>query len=95
MTGILERLKQLNPDRNVAFTAVEQLSSDEDILEFYNEYVKWMRDGKVSNPESVAIGNLSYIVVYYSQEITQRWKNALPNFSHPVFGSDILWQKKE
>jgi hypothetical protein len=40
-SGVLEKVKQLDPERNVLYAAVEQLSGPDEIKQFVQEYVDY------------------------------------------------------
>lgn len=77
--SLLDRLQAMHPDRNVAFTAVEQLRVPEDMATFFVQYAKWLstsEDPKVrQSPFEVASENLTYITGYYGYETVERWTN--------------------
>ena len=62
--NLVEKLQTENPERNVAFTAIEQLKDESQIQEFFQQYVESLK-GKVVNlkyytpPEGVDLGAMS------------------------------------
>ena len=94
--GLIERLQEKAPKRNLVFTAIEELNHPDQIRQFYQEYIFWLWDNTKDksikqNPEQVANSNIGYILGYYDKEITERWMRVLPKVSHPVFGREILF----
>ncbi len=93
--SLLKRLMDEMPERNPLFTAMETLSDISDIIQFYKEYVDYLKtEGNTlevrSRPVSIANKNIGYLLGYYDNEIRQRWKEALPYITHPVYGEDIF-----
>jgi len=93
--NLLEKLQAKEPDRDVAFTAIEELKDKAQIREFFQQYVELLKGAVEEDPEAVARQNIGYIVGYYNKETVDRWMGALPDVSHPVFGRDIPFYKKE
>ena len=89
--NLLQKLQAEKPDRNVAFTAIEQLKDEAQMREFFEQYVESLKGAVEEDPEAVARQNIGYIVGYYDKETADRWMKALPGVSHPVFGKDIPW----
>ena len=93
--SLMEKLQEAKSDRNVVFTAVEQLTDPTEMKQFYQEYVAHLRQNGDSaevraNPESVANSNIGYIVGYYDKETADRWMNTIPSVSHPIFGKNVF-----
>ena len=87
---LVQRLQNKEPDRNVVFTAIEQLKTPEEIKEFYQEYIEWLKTNtELSDPEKVAKENIGYVIGYYSQETANTWMKTLEDIYHPVFGREI------
>jgi hypothetical protein len=88
--SLIKRLQGIDPSRNIVFTAIEQLRNPEEIKRFYREYVEYLRtrgDEKVrETAKQVANENIGYVVVYYGEETSERWKSILEQINHPVFG---------
>ena len=78
--NIIERLRKAEPDRNVVFTAIDKLKTDQEIIEFYNEY-------KETNQH--ADQNIGYILGYYEAKTVNRWFRLLDEIHHPVFGYEF------
>ena len=89
--NLLQRLQAEKPDRNVAFTAIEQLKDEAQIREFFEQYIESLKGAVEEDPEAVARQNIGYIVGYYDRETVDRWMKALPGVSRSVFGKDIPW----
>ena len=87
--NLLQELQAKNPDRNVAFTAIEEIKDPEQMKQFFQQYVAWLKEASQENPEDVAKQNIGYIVAYYDKETADRWMKVLLDVSHPVFGRDI------
>jgi len=92
---LLERLEKAKPGRHPVFTAVETLRGPTKMKQFYQEYVGYLRqhgdsESVRADPEAVANSNIGYIVGYYDKETADRWFEALPDVSHPIFGRDIF-----
>ena len=91
--SILSRLQRVNPQRNVAFIAIEELKDPDEMRQFMAEYVEWLSnsdDEQVrKDPAKVAGSNIGYVIGYYSKETSDRWLNAIEGLSHPVFGTNI------
>ena len=93
--SLIQKLEEAKPKRNVVFTAVETLTDPKQMRQFYDEYVAHLKqhgdsDQVRQNPESVANSNIGYIVGYYDKETADRWMQAIPSVSHPIFGKDIF-----
>jgi hypothetical protein len=86
---IYERLKAENPTRNICFTAVEQLTEETEMREFFAQYIEAL--AAAGHGREVAAGNIGYVVGYYSPETAERWMRVIPEVSHPIFGRDIPW----
>jgi hypothetical protein len=79
-----------NPDRSVAFKAVEELKTKKEIMDFFNEYTAWLREyGDTKQvrdkAEDVASNNLGYIAGYYDEETRAKIYDTLGD-CHPIFG---------
>jgi len=48
--NLLQELQAKNPDRNVAFTAIEELKDPEQIKQFFQQYVEWLKKASQENP---------------------------------------------
>jgi len=92
--NLIQRLLKVNPKRNIVFIAIEELKTPEQIRTFYKEYVEYLRkegDEEVrNNAEEIANKNtgyvIVYVIVYYGEEISEKWKSILEQINHPVFG---------
>ncbi|MEK7617256.1 MAG: hypothetical protein AAB414_04320 [Patescibacteria group bacterium] len=96
--SILQRLQKLDPERNVAFTAVEQLKDPQEMQQFMDEYAKWLGENSDDeeikrNPFQVAGSNVGYIVGYYDKATADRWFQAIEGLSHPIFGTNLPWNR--
>ena len=40
--NLLQELQAKNPDRNVAFTAIEELKDPEQMKQFFQQYLEWL-----------------------------------------------------
>ena len=81
--NLLQELQAKNPDRNVAFTAVDELKNSEQMKQFLKQYVEWLKEASLKNPEDVVKQNIDYIVKRYDKETAERWMQALSEVSHP------------
>ncbi len=93
--SLLERLEKAKPGRNPVFTAVETLRDPTEMIQFYQEYVGYLRqhgdsENVRANPEACANSNIGYIVGYYDKATADKWFGALPDVSHPIFGRDMF-----
>ncbi len=92
--GILQQLQEQEPDKDVLFTAIRELTEPAAIKQFYAEYVVWLKERHRQNPSDfngktptqVARENIGYAVTYFSEETRQLWKKSLSRIYHPVFG---------
>ena len=71
--------------------AMVELTDPEEIRQFMIEYADWLRwmNGGDEKGEETAWRNVGYLIGYFNAEVRQRWLDALPNLSHPVFGRDL------
>lgn len=99
--GLVEKLQEKDPKRNVVFIAIENIDEPEQMREFYKDYVRYLTEHEDDleglSPESVARDNVGYVVVYYGKETTDKWMDAVEGLRHPVFGSKegIPWSNPE
>ncbi|MBR9705787.1 hypothetical protein GOV14_02010 [Candidatus Pacearchaeota archaeon] len=89
--NLIQRLKKIDQNRNVLFTAIDTLKTEQEIKEFYKAYVGFLRDDTTDpkvkdDPAGVADQNIGYVLGYYNGDTAIRWLNALPGTYHPVFG---------
>ena len=77
-----QELDELEPSRNVVFTAIEKLKDAEAIQAFFQEYCDIVG-------QRMASKNVGYILGYYRDETIRRWFDALPTVYHPIFGRTI------
>jgi hypothetical protein len=89
--NLLEQMKEFDPKRNPAFTAIDKLKNPQDIQRFMREYEEWMvknGDESIKGREvEVARSNIGYILGYYSDATAKLWYGSLPDVVHPVFGA--------
>ncbi len=89
---ILEKLLKLEPKRNPVFTTIENLKKEEEIKQFYQEYICYLKeegDKEVrENAEKIANENIGYILGYYDKKTSYKWNMILENVRHPIFGKD-------
>lgn len=96
---IMERLFKSKPNRNAVFTAIEELEKEEEIKQFYQEYIEYLKEeGDTKevreNAEGVANRNIGYILGYYDQKTSDKWNTILEKVYHPIFGKNIPFQEK-
>jgi len=80
---MLKKLQAKNPDRNVAFIAIEELTEPKEIKRFYKEYIEWLSVA-TKNPSDMANQNLGYILAYYGDDTNRIWRHTIPEIYHPV-----------
>jgi hypothetical protein len=75
------QLRQLHPDRDPLFTAMEQLSEASEINQFYAEYRQYLIDS--GSPEvgvdELAGANLRYVKGHYTKTTWTPWAEAIPD----------------
>jgi|SRR3989344_4389762 len=90
---LFETVRDLNPKRNPAFTAVEVLEDQSEMRTFMTQYADYLRTSDdpqvVENAEQVALSNMGYITVYYGAETVRKWQSVFTDMPHPVFGRTI------
>jgi len=96
---ILENLIKLNPKRNPLFTAIEELKKEDEIKQFYQEYIGYIKeegdtDEVRKNAEQVANSNIGYVLGYYSNKTSRKWNKILENVSHPIFGKNYCKEEE-
>ena len=79
--NLLKDLQKRNPEQkiDVAVIAMNQLTSEEEVKQFFGEYIKDFKNSGVEDPERVAIGNIRWFLGKGEKEIEMRWKKALPD----------------
>ncbi|MBI2650644.1 hypothetical protein HYX04_05010 [Candidatus Woesearchaeota archaeon] len=80
---LIQALQEVNAKRGVIFIAVENLVLEEDIKNFYSEYVKYISAHGNSllagiNPEEAAGRNIAYTLQDYPKDIMRYWARAIP-----------------
>jgi hypothetical protein len=98
--NLLKKMEKLHPKRHAVFTAIEELSTREEIRQFYEEYINYLkteaREPQVRREaERVARENIGYILGYYDKNTADKWMKTLPEVYHPIFGRDIFTVKPE
>lgn len=63
-----------------------------------DEYAQWLAENfededVKKNPLATAGSNIGYIVGYYDKAIANRWFSAIEGLSHPIFGTNIPWNR--
>lgn len=89
--SLIKELQDKKPDREVVFTAIENLTDKKQIKQFYSEYVAYLkqrieREHIEKSPEIVADENIGYVLGYYDKKTADEWMETLPSVKHPVFG---------
>ena len=70
---VFKRLRKEYPEKNVLYAALENLKTEEEIREFFPQYVEWLT--VKGDPVIGAKSNIQYVAMYYGnhQEILDRW----------------------
>lgn len=98
--SIIETLEELDPERNVVFTAIDHLKKEEEIKQFYKEYICYLKEKGDTKEvreeaEDVANKNIGYVLGYYDQQTSHRWNSILEEVKHPIFGKDIPFKESD
>ena len=83
MKELVKKMHDINPERNLAFTAIEELTDPEEIQQFHEEYREYMTEEGYS--DKVADSNIGYILGYYGDDTQILWYGLL-GITHPIFG---------
>ena len=83
MTLVEDMIKK-RPDKNVVNTAIETLTTPEEVRRFHGEYRTYMEaEGYTAK---IADRNIGYILGYYGEKEWDLWYGTLEEVTHPVFG---------
>ncbi len=82
---LVKKMHDINPKRNLVFTAIDKLSKPKDITQFHKEYREYMVDEGYT--EKIADQNIGYVLGYMGKETRSLWYGIL-DVEHPVFGND-------
>jgi hypothetical protein len=92
--NLVEKMFELEPERNPIFTAIENLKTTEEVKQFRSELITWYeskgwtQDNPECNgktPEELADHNIGYIIGYYGKEERVLWYDTL-KIGHPLLG---------
>lgn len=94
LKSILQRLKEKNPDRNIVFTAIEELQDPDEIRMFMDEYIHYVADNTEDEQAhqdkgKIAGRSVGYALGFYDKPTANRWFSAIKGLEHPVFGTNI------
>ena len=82
--SLVKKMLEINPERNLVFTAIETLEDSEEIKQFHKEYREYMENEGYDN--KVADSNIGYILGYYDKDTWRLWYPLL-DIKHPIFGN--------
>ena len=92
---IIDSLRQIEPDKNIAITAVGKLDSRADMVRFYDSYVEYLKryggSSEKQNPNNAAKENLLAATGYYSDKTRAKWNTVLEDIGKSEY-SDLLRQ---
>ena len=79
---IIDRLREADPEKNVAILAVGRLKSRADMVRFYDAYVVYLKDHSPAelmrqSPEESARLNLLAATGYYDKRTRARWHSLI------------------
>ena len=70
--------QEKNKQKNILYTALEQLEDPEQIREFFKEYAQTLTSIEEKEKEAVARDNIVFAIGYYSDDkLLKRWNDAL------------------
>jgi hypothetical protein len=79
---ILEALEKAEPEKNLVVTAIKTLQEENDIKQFYTEYIEYLEQNKVKDSKQLAIKNIGHVVGYFSPETINKWYKILPELEN-------------
>uniref|UniRef100_A0A6M3JI19 Uncharacterized protein n=1 Tax=viral metagenome TaxID=1070528 RepID=A0A6M3JI19_9ZZZZ len=85
--GIFQKMIDLDPNSNCVFTAIGVLKTEDEVKQFYKEYIEALKIKNDTNlsAKELAAKNVGYICSYFSDEAMRLWYETL-NIEHPIFG---------
>jgi hypothetical protein len=99
-TTMYQKMVALNPNRNPVFTAIENLSKPDEMMDFVDSCATHYRNnGECSdvreNPEATLKNNIGYVVGYYDPKNTDRWMSTIRDVANPMYGKNIPFTEPE
>jgi len=86
---IIDSLRQIDPDKNIALIAVGKLSTRVDIVRFYDSYIQYLQKyGDVSekqNPYDSATKNLLFATGYCDEKTRSKWHSVLKEIENSEY----------
>lgn len=79
--NLLQELQEKNPTQNVMFLAIEELKSEAEMHEFFQQYVELLKQEFIRDPEAVAKQNIGFAIGLYDRETAKRWMEAFPGIN--------------
>ena len=86
--SLLQELEAVNPEQDFVITAFQELEDPDGIKQFFKEYLEFLKKNateSIYDPEDLAIGKIQGVAAYCSQEVVDRWFDALPEVSQPTY----------
>ncbi len=92
--SVIERLKQIDPKRNVAYVAADHLTDPLDMIRFMNEYAALTAEylaskGMKIDPFEAAATDMGYVTNHMGGETARRWSEVFEGLPHPYFGNSL------
>jgi hypothetical protein len=88
---IIDSLRRIEPDKNIAITAVGKLNNRADIVRFYDSYVEYLKkygdSSEKQNPNNAAKENLLAATGYYSSKTRTKWNSVLEEIGKSEYSS--------
>lgn len=94
-TGLpmIDMVRQLDPDKNVAIVAVTRLSSRVDFVRFFDDYVRYLKrygdSSERQDPLGSAKNNLLCATGYCDEKVRAKWHNVIREITESEF-TEIL-----
>jgi hypothetical protein len=90
---IIDSLRQIDPDKNIAITAVGNLSNRADIVRFYDSYVEYLKKygdpSEKQNPNGAAKENLLCATGYYDNKTRNKWHSVIEEIGKSEYANLI------
>ena len=81
LISLLDALRSVNPDKSVAYTAIQGLASPELMIQFFFEYANSLKTSQDpdarEHPYDAAATKISQMTRFFSPEDAQRWHKLL------------------